>query len=125
MAGCVLLSMRSASGFIGLTVSTIIGSLAIIAMSSWLNAAAFAGSAAVEQHLERTVREYQTALEQAHDTGLSEQALVQDVAARWRGVRGACRAAFARACMPLSLVFQRILEPDGIMAPVSPPARPK
>jgi hypothetical protein len=48
-----------------------VGSLAIVAMSSWLNAAALAGSAAVEQHLERAVRDYQTALEQAHDIALS------------------------------------------------------
>lgn len=75
----LLPSMRTAAGFIGLTVSTIVGSLAIIAMSSWLNAAALAGSAAVEQHLERTVRDYQTALEQAHDIALSAQALEREV----------------------------------------------
>lgn len=75
----LLPSMRSAGGFIGLTVSTMVGSLAIIAMSSWLNAAALAGSAAVEQHLERTVRDYQGALEQAHDIALSGQALIQEV----------------------------------------------
>lgn len=75
----LLPSMRSAAGFIGLTVSTMVGSLAIIAMSSWLNAAALAGSAAVEQHLERTVRDYQGALEQAHDIALSGQALMQEV----------------------------------------------
>ena len=75
----LLPSMRSASGFIGLTVSTIVGSLAIIAMSSWLNAAALAGSAAVEQHLDRTVRDYQGALAQAHDIALSAQALEREV----------------------------------------------
>lgn len=75
----LLPSMRSAGGFIGLTVSTFVGSLAIIAMSSWLNAAALAGSAAVEQHLENTVQDYQGALEQAHDIALSGQALKQEV----------------------------------------------
>jgi hypothetical protein len=75
----LLPSMRSAGGFIGLTVSTIIGSVAIIAMSSWLNAAALAGSAAVEQHLDLTVRDYQSALEQAHDIALSGQALGREV----------------------------------------------
>lgn len=75
----LLPSMRSAGGFIGLTVSTLVGSLAIIAMSSWLNAAALAGSAAVEQHLELTVRDYQTALEQAHDIAISAQALGREV----------------------------------------------
>ncbi|WP_170420907.1 hypothetical protein [Ruegeria arenilitoris] len=75
----LLPSMRTASGFIGLTVSTIVGSIAIIAMSSWLNAAALAGSAAVEQHLENTVRDYQAALEQANDIALSGQALGREV----------------------------------------------
>ena len=75
----LLPSMRTAGGFIGLTVSTMVGSLAIIAMSSWLNAAALAGSAAVEQLLERTVRGYQSALEQAHDIALSAQALEREV----------------------------------------------
>lgn len=75
----LLPSMRSAGGFIGLTISTMVGSLAIIAMSSWLNAAALAGSAAVEQHLENTVRDYQSALEQAHDIALSGQALGREV----------------------------------------------
>src|SRR6056297_1262754 len=75
----LLPSMRSATGFIGLTISTGVGSLAIIAMSSWLNAAALAGSAAVEQHLENTVRDYQTSLEQAHDIALSGQTLSREV----------------------------------------------
>lgn len=75
----LLPSMRSAAGFIGLTVSTFVGSLAIIAMSSWLNAAALAGSAAVEQHLENTVRDYQAALEQSHEIALSGQALGREV----------------------------------------------
>ncbi|SLN43544.1 hypothetical protein PSA7680_02194 [Pseudoruegeria aquimaris] len=75
----LLPAMRSAGGFIGLTVATVVGSLAIIAMSSWLNAAALAGSAAVEQHLENTVRDYQQSLEQAHDIALGGQALGREV----------------------------------------------
>ena len=75
----LLPSMRSSSGLLGLTVSTIVGSFAIIAMSSWLNAAALAGSAAVEQHLENTVRDYQSALERSHSIALSGQALGHEV----------------------------------------------
>ena len=75
----LLPAMRSATGFIGLTISTFVGSLAIIAMSSWLNAAALAGSAAVEQHLENTVRDYQAALEQSHEIALSGQGLAREV----------------------------------------------
>ncbi|MEQ5870149.1 hypothetical protein J4E08_09580 [Sagittula sp. NFXS13] len=56
-----------------------IGSLAIVAMSSWLNAAALAGSAAVEQHLAKTVQDYQVALERAHEIALTGQALERDV----------------------------------------------
>ena len=75
----LLPAMRSASGRLGLTFATLIGSLAIIAMSSWLNAAALAGSAAVEQHLERTVQEYQIALRRAHDIAISGQSLGREV----------------------------------------------
>jgi hypothetical protein len=57
-----------------------LGSLAIIAMSSWLNAAALAGSAAVEQHLAKTVQDYQVSLERAHEVALSAQGLERDVA---------------------------------------------
>lgn len=75
----LLPAMRSAAGYIGLTVATMIGSAAIIAMSSWLNAAALAGSAAVEQHLENTVRDYQGSLETAHEIALSGLALQREV----------------------------------------------
>lgn len=57
----------------------VLGSLAIVAMSSWLNAAALAGSAAVEQHLAETVEEYQRALEQAHSNALAAQSLLPDI----------------------------------------------
>jgi len=63
----LLPSMRNAAGYMGLTLATFAGSAAIIAMSSWLNAAALAGSAAVEQHLSITVQEYQKALERAYE----------------------------------------------------------
>ncbi|MBQ2262286.1 MAG: hypothetical protein II336_13055 [Loktanella sp.] len=75
----LLPAMRSAAGYTGLTVMMIVGSMAIIAMSSWLNAAALAGSAAVEQHLDTTVRDYQSSLEQAHNIALSAQSLRQEV----------------------------------------------
>jgi hypothetical protein len=48
-------------------------------MSSWLNAAALAGAAAVEQHLATTVQEYQTALERANEIAVSAQGLERDV----------------------------------------------
>ena len=44
-------AMRTSQSRIGLLGAMGLGSLAIVAMSSWLNAAALAGAAAVEQHL--------------------------------------------------------------------------
>lgn len=76
----LLPSVRSMASRIGLLVSMCIGSVAIIAMSSWLNAAALAGSAAVEQHLAKTVQEYQASLEQANSIAVSAQGLGRDVA---------------------------------------------
>jgi len=73
-------AMRSGAAKLKLTGAMVLGSVAIVAMSSWLNAAALAGAAAVEQHLARTVQDYQAALEQAHDTAVSAQALQRDVA---------------------------------------------
>lgn len=73
-------AVRGARARVGLMGAMALGSLAIIAMSSWLNAAALAGSAAVEQHLAETVQDYQTSLERAHEVSLSAQGLERDVA---------------------------------------------
>ncbi len=76
----LLPAMEKTAGRLGLFIATLIGSAAIVAMSSWLNAAALAGSAAVEQHLALTVQGYQGALERAHENAMSAQALRRDVA---------------------------------------------
>jgi hypothetical protein len=73
-------AVRGARARTGLLGAMGLGSLAIIAMSSWLNAAALAGSAAVEQHLAVTVQDYQGSLERAHEIALSAQGLERDVA---------------------------------------------
>ncbi|KUF12263.1 hypothetical protein [Pseudoponticoccus marisrubri] len=73
-------AVRTTRARAGLMAAMGLGSLAIVAMSSWLNAAALAGSAAVEQHLAETVQDYQGALERAHEIALSAQALERDVA---------------------------------------------
>jgi tetrahydromethanopterin S-methyltransferase subunit B len=75
----LLPAMRTAGSRLGLVLSMVLGSLAIVAMSSWLNAAALAGTAAVEQHLARTVQDYQSALEQSHATAIAGQSLALDV----------------------------------------------
>ncbi|MCG6903837.1 MAG: hypothetical protein LJE68_14270 [Rhodobacter sp.] len=76
----LLPAVRTTGARIGLILSMALGSGAIIAMSSWLNAAALAGAAAVEQHLARTVQEYQASLEQSHTIAVSAQGLERDVA---------------------------------------------
>ncbi|MFC7704333.1 hypothetical protein ACFQXB_09015 [Plastorhodobacter daqingensis] len=76
----LLPAVRTAAARVGLLLSMGLGSLAIIAMSSWLNAAALAGAAAVEQHLARTVQDYQASLEQTNAIALAALALEQDVA---------------------------------------------
>ena len=73
-------AVRSARARVGLLGAMSLGGVAIIAMSSWLNAAALAGSAAVEQHLAETVQDYQGSLERAHEITLSAQGLERDVA---------------------------------------------
>lgn len=72
-------AVRSVGARMGLFVSMLLGSAAIIAMWSWLNAAALAGAAAVEQHLAQTVQDYQTSLESAHEIAVSGQGLERDV----------------------------------------------
>jgi hypothetical protein len=56
-----------------------IGSLMIVAMSSWLNAAALAGSAAVEQHLAASQEGYAADLDQAHSNALAALSLLPDI----------------------------------------------
>lgn len=56
-----------------------LGCAMIIAMSSWLNAAALAGSAALEQHLAETVQDYTADLDQAHQNALAAQSLLPDI----------------------------------------------
>lgn len=76
----LLPSMRGAGSYLGLILAMAVGSAAIVAMSSWLNAAALAGSAAVEQHLKQTVQEYQSGLERANLIAQTAQGLQRDVA---------------------------------------------
>ena len=57
----------------------ILGSAMIVAMSSWLNAAALAGSAAIEQHLARAAEGYAANLDQAHNNALAAQSLLPDI----------------------------------------------
>ena len=71
--------MREAASRAWMLVMMAIGSVMIIAMSSWLNAAALAGSAAVEQHLAITLEGYTGDLEQANSNAISALSLLPDI----------------------------------------------
>jgi hypothetical protein len=71
--------MRDNARRMALVVVMGLGSLMIVAMSSWLNAAALAGSAALEQHLAVTLEDYVADLDDAHANALSAQSLLPDV----------------------------------------------
>ncbi|MDO5706984.1 MAG: hypothetical protein Q4G49_18185, partial [Paracoccus sp. (in: a-proteobacteria)] len=76
----LLPAVRSVASRVGLFLAMGLGCVAIVAMSSWLNAAALAGGAAVETHMATTVKHYQTALERAHANAVAGQSLTRDVA---------------------------------------------
>jgi hypothetical protein len=71
--------MRDAGSRLVLVAVMAVGSLMIVAMSSWLNAAALAGSAAVEQHLAETLEGYTADLDQANSNALGALSLLPDI----------------------------------------------
>lgn len=71
--------MRDAASRLVLMGVMALGCLMIVAMSSWLNAAALAGSAAVEQHLAETLEDYTGDLDQAHGNALGALSLLPDI----------------------------------------------
>ena len=71
--------MRDGSSRLALLGIMALGSAMIIAMSSWLNAAALAGSAAVEQHLAETLEDYTADLDQANTNALGALSLLPDI----------------------------------------------
>jgi hypothetical protein len=71
--------IRDGASRLSLLAIMAVGSLMIVAMSSWLNAAALAGSAAVEQHLAITVEDYTADLDQAHGNALGALSLIPDI----------------------------------------------
>lgn len=68
---------RVARGWLYLSMG--IGSAMIIAMSSWLNAAALAGSAALELHMANATETYQEQFDSAHSYALAAQSLLPDI----------------------------------------------
>ena len=91
--------MRDGGSRLSLVGIMAVGSAMIVAMSSWLNAAALAGSAAVEQHLAVTLEDYTADLDQAHGNALGALSLLPDIQRAVGALRQACRrrAEFRRA----------------------------
>jgi hypothetical protein len=71
--------VRDVGSRLWLGAAMVLGSLMIVAMSSWLNAAALAGSAAIEQHLAVTLQAYTRDLDTAHNRALAAQSLLPDI----------------------------------------------
>jgi hypothetical protein len=71
--------VREASSRRLMYIAMAIGSCMILAMSAWLNAAALAGAAALEQHMATATEEYQQKLDQAHANALAAQGLLPDI----------------------------------------------
>jgi hypothetical protein len=71
--------MRDGGSRLALLGIMALGSAMIVAMASWLNAAALAGSAAVEQHLAVTLENYTADLDQAHGNALGALSLLPDI----------------------------------------------
>jgi hypothetical protein len=71
--------MRDGSSRMALIGIMAMGAAMIVAMSSWLNAAALAGSAAVEQHLAVTLEDYTADLDQANGNAMGGLSLLPDI----------------------------------------------
>lgn len=71
--------VRDAVSRVLLLIAMGLGAVMIVAMSSWLNAAALAGSAALEQHLANKLESFVTDLDKAHSNALAAQSLLPDI----------------------------------------------
>lgn len=71
--------VRDVASRVWLTAALVLGSLMICAMSAWLNAAALAGAAAIEQHLATTLQAYTRNLDESHQRALAAQSLLPDI----------------------------------------------
>ena len=71
--------VRDTASRIWLSAAMLLGSLMIVAMSSWLNASALAGAAAIQQHLSITVQNYTRDLDTANTNAIAAQSLLPDI----------------------------------------------
>ena len=94
----------------------LLGSLMIVAMSSWLNASALAGAAAIQQHLAITVQNYTRDLDTANTNAIAAQALLPDIqlaSARFARLADAERAGSLTGTSGSGTVVQLLTQMSG------------
>jgi hypothetical protein len=93
-----------------------LGSLMIVAMSSWLNASALAGAAAIQQHLAITVQNYTRDLDTANTNAIAAQGLLPDIqlaSARFAKLADAERAGSLTGTSGSGTVVQLLTQMSG------------
>ena len=93
-----------------------LGSLMIVAMSSWLNASALAGAAAIQQHLAITVQNYTRDLDTANSNAIAAQSLLPDIqlaSARFSKLADAERAGSLTGTSGSGTVVQLLTQMSG------------
>jgi hypothetical protein len=94
----------------------LLGSLMIVAMSSWLNASALAGAAAIQQHLAITVQNYTRDLDTANTNAIAAQGLLPDIqlaSARFAKLADAERAGSLTGTAGSGTVVQLLTQMSG------------
>jgi hypothetical protein len=94
----------------------LLGSLMIVAMSSWLNASALAGAAAIQQHLAITVQNYTRDLDVANSNAIAAQGLLPDIqlaSARFAKLADAERAGSLTGTAGSGTVVQLLTQMSG------------
>src|SRR5215203_405869 len=94
----------------------LLGSLMIVAMSSWLNASALAGAAAIQQHLAITVQNYPRDLDTANTNAIAAQGLLPDIqlaSARFSKLAEAERAGSLTGTSGSGTVVQLLTQMSG------------
>jgi hypothetical protein len=94
----------------------LLGSLMIVAMSSWLNASALAGAAAIQQHLAITVQDYTRDLDTANTNAIAAQGLLPDIqlaSARFARLADAERAGSLTGTSGSGTVVQLLTQMSG------------
>src|SRR6476620_11959602 len=94
----------------------LLGALMIVAMSSWLNASALAGAAAIQQHLAITVQNYTRDLDTANSNAIAAQGLLPDIqlaSSRFANLADAERAGSLTGTAGSGTVVQLLTQMSG------------